>query len=65
MLVFRRQSKSTGHKCEGLQIYSTVTQLMYTSIYESRKFESLVTYSEVRNLQLFMNYIGGLTLLRA
>ena len=28
MLVFRRQSKSTGHKCEGLQIYSTVCQLM-------------------------------------
>ena len=22
MLVFRRQSKSTSHKCEGLQIYS-------------------------------------------
>ena len=26
-------------------------------------FESLVKYSEVRNLQLFMNYIGGLTFL--
>ena len=32
MLVFRRQSKSTGHKCEGLQIYSTVCQLMYTFV---------------------------------
>ena len=28
-------------------------------------FESLVTYSEVRNLQLFINYMGGLTLQRA
>ena len=32
-MVFRRQSKSTGHKCEGLQIYSTACRLMYTSVY--------------------------------
>ena len=46
MLVFRRQSRSTGHRCEGPQIYSMPTDVVY--IYESRKqvFEGLVTYSK-------------------
>ena len=53
MLVFRRQSKSTGHKCEGLQIYSYYYR-MSTNVYIyicKQVFENLVTYSEVRNLQ--------------
>ena len=33
MLVFRRQSRSTGHRCEGPQIYSMPTDVY---IYESR-----------------------------
>ena len=47
MLVFRRQSRSTGHRCEGPQIYSMPTDVY---IYESRWFEGLVTYSMVKRV---------------
>ena len=48
MLVFRRQSRSTGHRCEGPQIYSMPTDVY---IYLRKQvFESLVTYSKVKRI---------------
>ena len=46
MLVFRRQSRSTGHRCEGPQIYSMPTDVY---IYESR-YLKLVTYNKVKRI---------------
>ena len=48
MLVFRRQSRSTGHRCEGPQIYSMPTDVY---IDESRCLKVyIVTYSKVKRI---------------
>ena len=49
MLVFRGQSRSTGHRCEGPQIYSMPADVY---IYESRclKVYIIVTYSKVKRI---------------
>ena len=49
MLVFRGQSKSTGHRCEGPQNYSMPTDVY---IYEKSRwvFEGLVTYSKIKRI---------------
>ena len=49
MLVFQRQSRSIGHRCEGLQIYSMPTDV-YIFLWK-QVFESLVTtYSRVKRI---------------
>ena len=48
MLVFRRQSRFTGHRCKGPQIYSMPTDVY---IYESRRLKVyIVTYSKVKRI---------------
>ena len=48
MLVFRRQSRSTGHRCEGPQVYSMPTDVY---IYESRGLKVyIVTYSKIKRI---------------
>ena len=48
MLAFRRQSRSTGHRCEGPQIYSMPTDVYN---YESMCLKVyIVTYSKVKRI---------------
>ena len=49
MLAFRMQSRSTGHRCEGPQIYSMPTDIPGIHL-RKQVFEGLVTNSKVKRM---------------